>query len=742
MENRKERKRSFYTMLVLLGLMLAGCLFVFHTYLFGNEVMVYGGAGSDTKQQYIMWYNGVANRLRSGDLAAWDFHNGLGISQLENNLTAPFNILIYLIGMIFGPARIAGAMVYIQILKVLLCGLFCYLFLSEYRLREDAKLIASFLYAFNGYLMIWGQHYMMGSAVVFLPLLLWTIERTILRARDRLPDPYDIDEEKDRKERGRYITTAAFGVSLAAALIVLSGYYMGYMVMLGFGIYVTVRVLIYENARMRDRWKLFATIALFMILGVAIGSIGIFPQVKALAASSRLDANASFFAKLRANLSLWDKEYYRSVIYRLFGNNLQGVGKYFVGYGNYYEAANLFFSALFIILFAQYLFLIPRQKRKGRQKFAQYLGVLIGLFILCVQVGSLVFNGFAYAFSRETFLFMPFFALICAWTLDDIIRNRRISYIALFLSLLACCAVYAKAYRNYTNGDYETNVLILLVGALVMIWAVLQLGRKKPSVPSVVHVLLAAVFITVIADASLGYRNRDTVKKTDDGYFRETYAGNTSAALKWIEENDGNEFYRIEKDYSNAGYYLESLAQDYRSVSTYNSTLNSNIFRFITTLWPQLLTGYDINHFTYRNTIHDTTMGDLVGVRYLLSHTDDLSLDGYELVHQEGDVFVYRNNNVNNIAHFYEHTMTEGEYRKLDGSLDVWDLLPQVLITGGENETDLTAMEEESFLEEEAKGILDTGKLGLKNYHMLDDGASIDGEGIVTIPLSKTAVEK
>ena len=84
----KRRKIRGITIWTLVALMLAGCLFVFHNYIFGNEVMVYSGVGSDTKQQYIMWYKGIANRLRAGDISAWDFHSGLGISQLDNNLVS------------------------------------------------------------------------------------------------------------------------------------------------------------------------------------------------------------------------------------------------------------------------------------------------------------------------------------------------------------------------------------------------------------------------------------------------------------------------------------------------------------------------------------------------------------------------------------------------------------------------------------------------------------------------------
>ncbi len=737
----KKRKISGITMWTLLALMLAGGLFVFHNYIFGNEVMVYSGVGSDTKQQYIMWYNGIANRLRAGDLSAWDFHSGLGISQLDNNLTAPFNILIYLIGMTFGPDHIAGCMIYVHILKVLLSGLFIYLFLSEFRLREDAKLIASFLYAFNGYLMVWGQHYMMGSVLVFLPLLMLAIERMIRNALERLPDPYGEEDEAARKKRGRYITPAAFAVALMCAVVILSGYYQGYMVMLGLGIYVTVRVLLYEEGRIGDRLRIFLTIALFMVFGVVMGCIGILPQVKALSASSRLESNASFFSKILASFSLWGKEYYRTTAYRFFGNNLQGVGNNFLGFGNYYEAANVFFSALFVLLLLQYIFLIPRQKRSLKKKLVQYLGILLFAGSLLIPFGSLIFNGFTYPFSRQTFLFMPFFALMTAWTLSDILENRRASWLALILGFVGTTAVYVRAYANYDNGHYETNVLILLICALVMIWSLMQIDRDKMDQAMLVRILATAVFISVIADASVGYIDRDTVKKNDREYFEETYHSDTTAALDWIQENE-DQFCRIEKDYSNAGYYMESLAQNYRGVSSYNSTLNANLLKFVTTLWPQLLTGYDLNHFSYRNTVHDTTMSELVGVRYLLTKKPDLVLDGYEMVHQEGTVYVYRNNNAENIASFYTRSMTESEYRKLDGELEVWDLLPETVITDIDTPYGLSGMEEEGYRETPVKGLTDNARLDLKTYHMLEDGISMEGDGTLVLPLSAEKMQE
>ena len=758
---------------ILLLLLAAACVFIFHTYLFGNETLVFSDIGSDTKEQYIMWYNGIANSIRSGSFSLWDFRNGLGVNQYNLNLTGPFLIWVYLFGALFGPSKIAKIMVFVQIAKVLLAGLFAYLMLSQYRFREEAKIIGAFLYGLNGYLMIWGQHYQMGTVVVLLPLLVMFMEMAC------------------RKK------TALFGVAAMSGIIILNGYYQGYMVMLGLAMFAFLRILLYDRRTFGARLRLFILEGLSMVFGVLIGALNLLPSVMDVAGSARLDSNQPLLAKILDNLSLWGKEYYRTLLYRLFGNHLQGSGNAFLGTGNYYEAINLFFSVLFVLLLFQYLFLIPRQKASVLQKITQYLGVLLGVFLVTVRLGSLIFNGFTYAFSRHSFLLMPFFALVVGWTLTWILETGKVSMIALAAGTIVSAMVYVKAYQNYQETRYETNALILLVCMFVMAWSLASLGRlgrkmHRPAYPAaeaggspnvydvavsdqaaegpaeknrkdrnrkgsgkrtaaryvnenllqkqtdrqamLVRVLAAAVFISVVADASLGYQERETVKKTDDEYFRETYEGDTIEALAWIREQDDG-FYRIEKDYSDAGYYLESLAQNYYPVSTYNSTQNSYILQFVQNLWPQLSNGSDINHHSFRSSTHEAAMASLVGVRYLLTHRNDLQVDGYELLHQTGTVYIYKNTNTWGPASFYTKTMTEKAYRRSQENLDTWDLLGDVLITKGLTKFDASKQAARDYRKEVLQDVLDLDRIDAPHYQVLEDGQALDGIASAVLPL-------
>ena len=709
--HQEKKARQIHPLWILTAMMLAGCIFVFHNYIFGNETMVFGDVGSDTKQQYIMWYNGVANRLRSGTFSLWDFHSGLGVNQIDLNLTGPFTLLIYFLGWLFGPDKIAYFMVWVQILKVFCAGYACWLMLSVTDYDPYSKVIASFLYAFNGYLMVWGQHYMMGSVVVFLPILVWSVEKTM----------------KNR----RYLPA----VAASSALVILNSYYHGYMCIVSVAVYVTIRTLLFEPGSFKQRFMLFLEEGMAMGFGLLMAAINLVPSLATLGDTNRLDSNVSLFSKVVSNMTLWGKEYYRTLIYRFFGNNLQGAGNEFLGDLNYYEAPSLFFSALLVILLIQYIFLIHRQKQSVRQKLAQYLGIAIGIFILVIQTGSLVFNGFAYAFSRHTFVLLPYFAMICAWALTGLIRERQLSITGLVIGLAAVVWVYTKAYHNYMHPTYETNALILFAGALVMIFALFFLWKEGTNRAMLMRLLAGAVFVTVICDSGLCYRYRNTVEKTDTGYFTETYHGDTTKALDWVASQDQS-FYRLEKDYSNAAYYMESLAQDYRGVSTYNSTQDRYFADFMRTLWPQLSPGYDPNHFTFRSGVHEDTMASLTNVKYLLSHDPQPPTQAYELIHQEGGVYVFRNTGTESVGKFYEASVTVDEFEAARGDVEQWDVLPAVLITGEETSCDIGAEGLAAYEKTEAKNVLDKKSLDKEHLEETDDGPVIDGVGSVILPLA------
>ena len=169
--------------LILCLVILAGCLYVFHTYLFGNDLFVFTDDGSDTKEQYLMQYNTIVNHLRAGDFSFWDFNYGLGTNLFMLNLTDPFLMLLYGAGVLFGPEHLPFYLVYYHIVKVLAAGWVCYRFLSCFPFMERVKGLCALIYAFSGYMMVWGQHYQFSTPLILYPLILWMIEKALKHAR-------------------------------------------------------------------------------------------------------------------------------------------------------------------------------------------------------------------------------------------------------------------------------------------------------------------------------------------------------------------------------------------------------------------------------------------------------------------------------------------------------------------------------------------------------------------------------
>ena len=656
---QEKNTSSFKTAGILSLIILGACLLIFQSYIFGNETFVFGDIGSDTKQQYLMQYNTIVNHLRNGSFSLWDFNNGFGVNMFGLNLTDPFLMVLYLLGVVFGPEHLASYLVYFQIFKILLAGIAVYYYLSCFSLSEYAKLIAGFMYAFSGFMVVWGQHYQFATVVVFFPLLLLCIEKTLVCKKYKL------------------ILAAVSGI------IVFGSLYWGYMCLLGGGIYLCFRLIQLNGWKLKEKIMLLFSDGCFMLLGVGMGAINLFPVAALLfGTSARLASTTSLSQRLLASFSLWPKDYYKTALYNLFSSNLQSGSTYsYSGFSNYYEDIHLFLSTLFVILLFQYLFTIHRQNTDKKHKITQYAAVILIAVSIGLKCGSIIFNGFSYEFSRHSFLFMPLFALVSGMMLDRIIKERKLNILGLAAACIGIIAVYGKAYTYLKEAGYGENAFFMLVtgiGMAVVLWLFVQ---KKWKIPfsNLYLMLVVLLFFNVTSDTALNYKNRDTVKKDDTSYFEGTYHSSVEEALAYLKSIDSS-FYRVEKDFISASHSMDSLAQYYHGVSTYNSTQNGNIAAFVDRVWPQLYSLGDINHYQFKNAVHDSDLAALCNVKYILTKTKDLNVDGYQFLREVGDIYIYRNQKTSSLGKFFTKTMEEDAFTAKRSQFDVEGLLSEVLV--------------------------------------------------------------
>ena len=705
--------KRFRSLLILWAMTAVSCLVIFFPFLFGDKLAVFQDAGSDTRQQYLMQYATIVNHIKDGNFSFWDFNNGFGTSMLALNLFNPFLMLVYLAGVILGVGHIPGVLVFVILLEIFLAQLFCYLFLDCFSFSEGSKIIASYIYGLSGYLLVWGQHYQFGAFVVFLPLLLFLLERAIRRGKFSLTLP------------------------LLVAVMVCSSVYMSYMSLMIGGCYLLYRMVVSDQARGVRVRKFFLHCA-SILLGIGIGMVIFLPTAYYLfTISSRLDSDASFLTRIGEYLTPYSLEFYKTACLRLFSTTFQGIQDY-NGYSNFYEAPVLFFSALFVLLGFQYLFTVHRQETSRKAKVMQYLAVLFFAVCMFTRIGASAFNAFAYPFSRHSFVFLPFFALMTAFTLDQLWLRRKISKTGFVLSCLCTAAAHYLALGEVTEALLHRNVILMCILAFVMAAALLPGFLKKGAKwrRAGISLLISALGISLCLEGWTCFNDRDTLTTTDASYWGGLYDPNVAKALDYLKSTDPS-FYRVEKDYYSGSYCMDGLAQNYRGISTYNSTPNRFIQEFIDLVTPNLPIMAE-HEYTWRQIGYYSGHSTLFGIKYVLSKNPDLQLDGFSLLEQFGDIYIYQNSAVESAARFY---VSAGDDRVLSdayGSLELERLLLENVLLDKEND----ALTEEMTGEEMKSQETLRSDYALEQIPCTIEDIRADGGDSVTISLDRDLLDK
>lgn len=722
----KNRQVINYAMLS--GILLLSCIIMFHDYLFGDQLMIFNDIGSDTWQQYIMNYTSIVNHLRDGSFSLWDFSNGLGVNMFNFNLFDPFLMLLYGIGVILGPAHMLIYINIIQILKILAAGMAFYWFLSQFSLSSQAKLAASYVYGFNGYLLVWGQHYQFGTAVIYLPLLLMFCEKYL------------------QKKKARYL----FPVMVFFCGIY--SVYFTYMCLAATGLYLLFRVLMEENLSRWQRVRVFFHGCLQMLLGIGMSLVIFLPMAEVLLnVSSRLDSEGTGFMEwIRNCFTPYSVKFYLSLIKRMFSSNLQN------GFGlargpqdyvmNYYEDPVLYCSALAVFLNIQFLVILRKSEMKKRSKTVLYLVSILIITAVVFPVGGTVFNYFTKPTQRYTFVLMPVFLLLMSWMWDYLRTGGKLNlFLVIGVSALMGWA-YREGWQQAGFEEYKRNILVLSAAGILTAFCLLALNficsRKKRKI--FMGILGAALAVSMMSEGAVNYQARVTMKKSDtpvdrmesetakyeedrksqdwqvryraemekpQDFFREMYRTDLQDALAYLEKYD-SEFYRVEKDYISGTVAMDSSAQGYRGISTYNSVINGYVKDFVETCCPELFFA-DQNHYTFWNNVDDNSLAAFLGIRYILSGDGNPDGTSWKILDKVGSLYIHENVLEANTAHFYTAAISEDSLRELCTEKTRNQLLEGAIAL--EDGTDIQTLSELDELTAEK------GEASGKSYVMLDD---------------------
>lgn len=666
---------------VLTILIVLSCFFIYLGFIVGNKFFLFEDVGADTSSQYLMWYSSIADKIRSGTFSFWDFKNGFGANVVMEGIYDPFQFLICLFGAVFVSAAIPRVLIYINILKILLSGLFMYYFLSCFQISNKVKIISSYLYAFNGFMIVWGQHYAFATIVVYIPLLFASLEQSL---------------HNNRRWIFLVLVTAFTGIYSV---------YFCYISLITLSVYLIIRV--FSLNFIKHKIKVIVKNIFSILLGLGIACFALLPSFYVVSnVSMRLSSDVSIFRRLISSFSFFSNEYYKSLLYRMFSSNLQGTLNY-DGFKNYYEVLNFCCSNLLIFLLIQYVFLLFKKYTPKKEKIIQIIILTLLAFAFLFPTAGLIYNSFAYSMHRWTFAVIPIIIMLSAKTFDKIIISKNISVVGIICYLVLLAFVYLKAFKRFCILDeivLQLNTIILFLTGCMIVFGVFFYVKNQLSAEALCVFLLGVVCVNLVSDSYVSTNNRNTIK-TNGNYISEVYNKDVKNAVSYLKQNDPT-FFRLEKTFTSRPFNrMDPLTQNYYGINTYNSIINKNILKFNETIWKNIkmeaFPVYQCFNGHFNNAKQDHLKASLVGLKYILTSNKDEKINGFTKINEFGDITVLKNNYNVALGRLYTKSISEEIFEKEQCDID--NILSNAIILDEHTDFDVTSDELSSYKNNENK---------------------------------------
>lgn len=650
-----SRRPKAQEILALVLIVALGIIVVYGAFYTKRFFFSYCDVGSDTSEQYVPYYINLLDNIRNGSLGFWNFEYGLGTSFMsyQSWTLDPFNLVLIPLGLLFGNDALSLILVFVQSLKILCSALLFDYLLSFYCRIALSRILGASLFSFCGFLMLWGQHYWLGSVLVMAIALTVALELLM----------------------ERYSPLRIALVAVLTALTIMMSTYSGFMVMVYATVYAVLRVLhVADCHSFRDFFKAFAPLAAPVICGIIISLLTVIPYATLLLGeSSRVSGGESTAqSALRYLTDFVPLNWILPILSRMLGNGLMSIGADIppslisptdsFAYVNVYEFIQLGFSAACFMLLGQFAHWVVRDASPRDRMLIIIATALCALYCLNFFLPAL-FNVFVDPKYRSAFsIAIPVcIAIACGW-------EKRVMTRSVSTSNLACCftlttGVVLWSLINTVNGRLVC-LSYLVLGSFVFIG--LLVGNKAQGIRfnALCCLVLAAIIGSSVIDGFFITNSRAaSTEQTFPQASNSPIDADTQAALSWIKSQDDG-FYRVEKLYTDWTRLNDSLIQHYAGISSYNSTLDSDVIDFYNHMWPNILVG-DSAYQEYLNDPDHPALLQLLGVKYILAH-DELSFTWCQLETTFNSVYVYRVLGSNSILSVRSGAIAESDVESID----------------------------------------------------------------------------
>lgn len=703
---------------------------IFHSYLFGSDVYAFNDIGSDTTQQYLPLYLDMLHDLRNGDFSFWNSNFGTGASILsyQSLYFDPFNSILLLVGLLLGDSSVPFALVLTQIIKMYSCAFIFKHLCAFYCKHSTVRIFASWAYSCNGFLMLWGNHYFLGTASVVVALLLLCIEN-LIRSKS---------------------FCGIISLCLTIAVLTLSSAYIAFMAIVQCAIYSLLRCL-YLSDNLKQGCKKFAQLVFPVVSGLLIGCVLAVPVACLLLFDSVRIAGGNGLAEkvvdYLTSFPDWSMLFYS--FSRLMGNNFLTTGRDASFVSNYYEIPQIGCSAGFLFLLILFIFWVWKHRESKLRTALLVTTLVLSMLYFTNNFLPAFLNVFAGVSYRSTFMFSCLGSLLMAFVFD-LILDGRVFGLGNYLSsgglslvfLLACFFVSSDTARIIC----AISLSALLIAIVCIIASRNRRAFNKFSISNIALVFAFALISgTVVIDSYFTINYRNPLQSYSFPSTEHVEEGRSSQAIEWIKGNDDSA-YRIEKNFAEWSVFQDGLIQGYDGTTSYNSTRPKEEIDFLNHIWMGNSDGSDIHVYTsYAFSPDNCNAISLLGVKYILSG-QQLNYDWLQYLHEVNGIYIYRNLNWRSLCQSYYSYVEENDIDKLSGEekseiimsgIDIVDtsadFIPFVADSPADFSVDCTASDVEKVNQGEylvSTNNSDPSITTLSVFNSPGWMATVDGEGV------------
>ncbi|MBO4428817.1 MAG: YfhO family protein [Clostridia bacterium] len=576
-------------------------------YPFGNQSIL----SLDFQAQYIYYFEQIRRLLTEGGSWLYTWSRTLGgefMGYVAYYMGSPFNVIVAL----FPDEQIAIAASAVVLSKIGAAGVTMGLYLHKTRgTRELKTLIFSSMYALCGYVAIQQYNPMWLDAVVWLPMLIWGIEKLV---KDRKPILYIV----------------------SLTLIITANYYIGYMCCIFTAIYFLayyflVRPELLEQYRnnksgIKKFFSLAGTRAFLRMAGATLTTLFLSSFMLICAYYSLSFGKVGFSNPSFAFTFRFD---FLDVFVKMLVGSHDTVRE---------NGLPVVYSGMFALILIPVFFMSKEISARKKVFAGALIGVLIVSFLL--NPVDLVWHGFSSPnWLNYRYSFMFSFVVVTA-ACDAFINMDKSKYgrfaLSSVVTLIIVCIVQKLGYefkQNTRTVELDDmlciglSVLFVLIYLGVMYFVLKTKDGAEKSHGTATLILALIVSIELFANSiiSVAFVQKDvgvvrynnypaSATSTVERY--DSYNGSVErlrAIARLVMQNDKS-FYRMEANiYRARGGVNEQMAVGYNGIASSTSTLNKETIRFLAKL------GYaSTSHWT--KYLGGTPVSDaLLGIKYVLS---------------------------------------------------------------------------------------------------------------------------